>query len=73
MTGVAKYLETPQWNNTDWKLCDESKVYGCKVTHDITYPEYYVVIDDVGSNVNQKGNRDVGTEGYLCGTEKFHR
>ena len=66
VAGVAKLLGTPQWQDKDGDICDEANAYGCKVTHEITHPEYCVVMDEVGGNINQTGDGDVGTEKYLC-------
>jgi len=52
VAGVAKLLDTPQWQDKDGDICDEAQVYGYKITHKITHPEYYVVMDEVGGNIN---------------------
>ena len=64
--GVAKVLKSPVWNDKEGKICEEATAYGCKITHQITHPEYCVVMDEVGGNINQTGDGDVGTEMYLC-------
>ena len=39
--------------------------------HEITYPEYCVIMDEVGGNINQTGDGDVGTEKYFCETGRI--
>ena len=46
--GVANPLEFPEWQDKDGKISEEVEAYGCKVSHQITHPEYYVVMGEVG-------------------------
>jgi len=59
--GVAVEREEPAWMNRQGNVCKEKDVFGCKVMHDITDPDYILVVDEVGRNISQKG------DGYLCG------
>ena len=37
--GLARGLPTPVWIDENMNECKESNVFGCKVTHDLVYPE----------------------------------
>ena len=64
--GVARKLETAVWMDKSGVECAEKDVYGCKVTIDITDPDWVLVMDEVGGNTNQKGDGNVGGELQLC-------
>ena len=40
----------------------EAEVYGCKVSCKLTHPDFFVVIDEVGGNINLKGDGHIGGE-----------
>ena len=58
--GVARKLETAVWMDKCGVECAEKDAYGCKVTIDITEPDWVLVMDEVGGNTNQKGDGNVG-------------
>ena len=60
--GVARKLETPEWQNRAGDRCGEAEAVGYKVTHDLTHPEMCVVMDEVGSNTSQKGDGRIGAK-----------
>ena len=66
VAGFVKLLETSEWQDKDGEICDEAHAQGCKMTHEITHPEYCIVMDEVRGNINQTGDGYVGTEKYLC-------
>ena len=35
-------------------------VFGCKLTHHITHPDMYLLVDEVGGNTNQQGGSYFG-------------
>ena len=41
-------------------MLNESEAYGCKVSLNITHPEWMVMADEVGGNTSQKGDGAVG-------------
>lgn len=43
----------------------EEDATGCKVTHDLTYPEMCIVMDEVGDNISQRGDGNKGGEMYV--------
>ena len=45
---------------------DEAAAFGCKCSHILRHPEYCVVLDEVGGNINMKGDGHIGGEMYLC-------
>ena len=63
---VAELLASPQWMDKEGKIVEESEAYGCKATHRLNHPEYCVVLDEVGGNINMKGDDHIGGEKYLC-------
>ena len=63
---VAELLASPQWMDKEGKIVEESEAYGCKATHRLNHPEYCVVLDEVGGNINMKGDGHIGGETYLC-------
>ena len=40
--------------------CEEKDASDFKVIHEITHPDYFMVTDELGSNISQKGNGNVG-------------
>ena len=47
-------------------IVDESKAYGCKVTHDIIHPEYFIVADEIVNIISMKNDGRIGEKKYLC-------
>lgn len=68
--GVAVERDTPAWMDKDSKIVDKSDAFGCIVAHDITHPDYIIVMDEVGGNTSQKGDGYVGGKLMLCETRK---
>ena len=64
--GVATKRAEPVWMDETGKVCDESQAYGCKVTHDLIYPEWCLVGDEVGGNISIKGDGHVEGRLYLA-------
>ena len=44
----------------------------CKVTYVITYPEYFIFLDEVGGNTNQKGDGQLGGDLMIYELGKTH-
>lgn len=64
--GVAKQLEVPIFMDRKGNHVSEGDDFGCKVTLDITRPEMFVVVDEVGGNILQKDDGKIGGERWLC-------
>ena len=64
--GIAKVLDLPVWMDKDGNLCSEDESFGCKVTHDLQYPEMAFVMDEVGGNTSQKGDGHIGGKLLVC-------
>ena len=44
----------------------QSEAFGCKCTHRIDHPSMCLVVDEVGSNLSQKGDGHIGGQKYVC-------
>ena len=64
--GLAIELDSPVWMDRSGNTVDETKAFGCKVTHDILYPDMCLVGDEVGGNISMKGDGHAGGKLYLC-------
>ena len=53
---VAKLLDNLEWKNKKGESVSETQAYGCQVTHQMDQPEYCVVMDEVGGNINMQGD-----------------
>ena len=69
IAGVAKRLDEPVWKDRQGRIVDESDAFGCKVTHELIHPEYCIVGDEVGGNLNMSGDGHVGGQKLLCATD----
>ena len=56
VAGVARKLDEPVWMDSEGNVVDEGDAIGCKVTHEFLHPEYCVVGDEVGANINMSGD-----------------
>jgi len=63
--GVVDILISPEWQDKEAKLFDESLVFGYEDTHKLKHQDYCVVIDEVGVNINIKGGSYIRGEMYL--------
>ena len=64
--GLAVPLEDPIWMDKDGNSCEPNEAFGCKVTHRILYPEDVLVADELGGNLSQKGDGNLGGEKLMC-------
>ena len=53
-TEVATLLPSPEMMYKEGKIVEESEAYGCTCSHSLDHPEYFVVMDEVGRNINMK-------------------
>ena len=52
---VSELLHSLAWMDTEGNDVKESAAYGCKTTYWLTHPEYCIVLDEVGDNINMEG------------------
>ena len=64
--GVASLMDTPEWQDKEGNTVEGADSFGCKVTHQLTHPDYCIVLDEVGGNIHMTGDGDIGGEQYLC-------
>lgn len=50
---LVEELHSPVWMNKDGTEVSERNAHGRKVTHKITGPDYCLVMDELGGNINQ--------------------
>ena len=50
--GVSQLLNVPKWQDKEGKEVSEANTYECKVTHKLTDPNYCIVLDGVGMDIN---------------------
>ena len=64
---VARVLDRPVFMDNDGSITDDpDNRFGVKVTHTITHPDMCLVVDEVGSNLSQKGDGHIGGQMYMC-------
>lgn len=69
--GVACKRDNAVWMDKNGKnVSDESLAFGCKATHDLIHPNWYIVGDEVGGNISIKGDGNVGGRLYLTAKGK---
>ena len=66
LAGVAELLPTPEWMDRKGLIVEEARAFGCKCSHRLSHPDHCVVLDEVGGNINMKGDGHIGGEKYLC-------
>ena len=59
--GIAKFLEEPLWKDHFGRTFEEKKYFGYKVSVGIDYRGYFLVADEVGGNISQKGDGNQGS------------
>jgi len=64
--GITEELPEPVWMDLHGNIVDsEEKAFGEKVTHLLKHPDHLIMVDEVGSNTNQKHDGNVGGEKLL--------
>ena len=68
-------LPDAQWMNGNSHTIEQLNALGCKVTHKITRPEWYIVADEVGSDLSMKGDGRRGGQKFMCGrgSKPYHK
>jgi len=54
---IVEKMEIPVWQNKKGDTCMEDEAFDYKVTHDWVYPDMGFVVDEVGGDTSQKGDR----------------
>ena len=63
---ISTLLDIPQWQDKDGSTTSKVEAYDCKVTHELTHPDYCIVMDQVEVNINVKGDGRIGGEKYFA-------
>ena len=64
---LAIEMDTSEWRDASGVTVFENNAFGCQVTHDLKYPEMCIIMNEVGGNTFQKGDRNNGGELHMCG------
>ena len=64
--GIAEVVEEPMHMHKDGNIFSEKDAFGFKVTHETKYPEHFIMADEVGGNISQKGDGHIGGTRLLC-------
>ena len=65
--GVASQLNTPVYMDREGNsVIGNTDAFGVKCTHVLDNPDMCLVVDEVGSNLSQKGDGHVGGQKYIC-------
>ena len=68
VTGVAKKLETPEWQNeTGQRVESKEEAVGETVEYEITHADHTLYVDEVGNNTCQKEDGSKGGQKFLVG------
>ena len=59
---VATCYDEPMWQDFDGNSCLEKDAFGCKFNHNLIHPEMCIIMDEVGGNTSQKGDRHIRGE-----------
>ena len=65
-SGVATKLDDPVCMDRDSNITSQEQCFGTQCTHTLDHPHYCLVVDEVGSNLSQKGDGHVGGQKYVC-------
>ena len=65
-SGVARKLDNPIYMDREYNVTSPGQSFGTECTHSIEHPNYCLVVDEVGSNLSQKGDGHVGGQKYVC-------
>ena len=65
--GAASKLDTAVYMDRDGSIVSNKvESFGMKVTHSLDNPHISLVVDEVGSNLSQKGDGHIGGQKYIC-------
>ena len=55
--GITEVFDHPVCIDKEGNACSERDAFAFKVTHNMKHPEHFVIADEAGGNISQKGNR----------------
>ncbi len=64
--GVAICNQQPILMDRMGVKCDTDGLFGLPCTHTLKHPDMCLVVDEVGSNLSQKGDGHIGGTMYMC-------
>ena len=59
-------LDTPTLQDNDGDSCALNESHSFRVAHTVTHPSYYLVTDEVGRSIIQKGDGHIRSAKLLC-------
>ena len=68
--GVAIEITAPVWMDCNRNVVEEEFSYSFQVTHQVTIPEDYFSLDELGRNTSQKGDGYNGGQLFVCSKGK---
>jgi hypothetical protein len=63
---IAEYLPEPVWMDKEGNEVSEENAFGCKVKIKYTRPDLAICCDEVGCNISQDGDGEIGGTKYVC-------
>jgi hypothetical protein len=64
--GIAVKLDEAVWRDKDNTIVGTQKeAYGRNTQYSLLYPEYLVMVDEVGGHISQKGDGNAGGQKFL--------
>jgi len=65
--GLTKEYKSPVMVNESRLIVDDiNESYGMAVTHELIHSDYLLFMDQTGSNTNQKDDKNVGGQKFVC-------
>ena len=66
-TGIATKLDDPVYMDREYNVVsNQIEAFGTRCTHSLDHPDLCIVVDEVGSNLSQKGDGHIGGQKYVC-------
>jgi hypothetical protein len=64
--GIAEKLDEAVWRDKDNNIVGtQAEAYGRKMQYSLLYPEYLVMVDEVGEHIFQKGDSNAGGQNFM--------
>ena len=67
--GLAVRLDADKYFDVNGEECDESEAFGLPTQYKLTFPDMFIMVDEVGCNTNQKDDGTVGGERFVMPTD----
>ena len=65
-SGLATQLNESIYMDRIGNVATKHEAFGAKCTHTLDHPDMCLVVDEVGSNLSQKGDGHVGGQKFVC-------